>query len=185
MIGNFIADHIKGNQFTHLSSEIQQGIKLHREIDTFTDAHKITRISKRRLHKRYGLFAGIIIDIFYDHYLAKNWSDYSAMPLGVYVNSVYQLLTQQKQILPEKTLQLMPYMIQYNWLYNYQYKEGIKSVLNGMNRRTNNKGQIDLAIEDLYQLDEDFEKDFQLFFEDLRIFSHQKIKQLQQQNTQT
>jgi hypothetical protein len=54
-----------------------------------------------------------------------------------------------------------------------------------MNRRTNNKGQIDLAIEDLYQLDEDFEKDFQLFFEDLRIFSHQKIKQLQQQNTQT
>ena len=185
MIGNFIADHIKGNQFTHLSSEIQQGIKLHREIDTFTDAHKITRTSKRRLHKRYGLFAGIIIDIFYDHYLAKNWSDYSAMPLGVYVNSVYQLLTQQKQILPEKTLQMMPFMIQYNWLYNYQYKEGIKSVLNGMNRRTNNKGQIDLAIEDLYQLDKYFEKDFQLFFEDLQIFSHQKIKQLQQQNTQT
>ena len=185
MIGNFIADHIKGNQFTHLSSEIQQGIKLHREIDTFTDAHKITRTSKRRLHKRYGLFAGIIIDIFYDHYLAKNWSDYSAMPLGVYVNSVYQLLTQQKQILPEKTLQMMPFMIQYNWLYNYQYKEGIKSVLNGMNRRTNNKGQIDLAIEDLYQLDKYFEKDFKLFFEDLQIFSHQKIKQLQQQNTQT
>jgi acyl carrier protein phosphodiesterase len=185
MIGNFIADHIKGNQFTHLSSEIQLGIKLHREIDTFTDAHKITRISKRRLHKRYGLFAGIIIDIFYDHYLAKNWSNYSAMPLDIYVNSVYQLLDHQKEILPEKTLQLMPYMIQYNWLYNYQYKEGIKSVLNGMNRRTNNKGQIDLAIEDLYQLDEDFEKDFQLFFEDLRIFSHQKIKQLQQQNTQT
>jgi acyl carrier protein phosphodiesterase len=185
MIGNFIADHIKGNQFTHLSSEIQQGIKLHREIDTFTDAHKITRTSKRRLHKRYGLFAGIIIDIFYDHYLAKNWSDYSAMPLGVYVNSVYQLLTQQKQILPEKTLQMMPFMIQYNWLCNYQYKEGIKSVLNGMNRRTNNKGQIDLAIEDLYQLDKYFEKDFQLFFEDLQIFSHQKIKQLQQQNTQT
>ena len=107
------------------------------------------------------------------------------MPLDIYVNSVYQLLDHQKEILPEKTLLLMPYMIQYNWLYNYQYKEGIKSVLNGMNRRTNNKGQIDLAIEDLYQLDEDFEKDFQLFFEDLRIFSHQKIKQLQQQNTQT
>ena len=185
MIGNFIADHIKGNQFTHLSSEIQQDIKLHREIDTFTDAHKITRISKRRLHKRYGLFAGIIIDIFYDHYLAKNWSNYSAMPLDIYVNSVYQLLDHQKEILPEKTLQMMPFMIQYNWLYNYQYKEGIKSVLNGMNSRTNNKGQIDLAIEDLYQLDEDFEKDFQLFFEDLRILSHQKIKQLEQRNTQT
>ena len=102
MIGNFIADHIKGNQFTHLSSEIQEGIKLHREIDTFTDAHKITRISKRRLHKRYGLFAGIIIDIFYDHYLAKNWSNYSAMPLDIYVNSVYQLLDHQKEVLQKK-----------------------------------------------------------------------------------
>lgn len=71
MIGNFIADHIKGNRFSHLNSEIQKGIRLHREIDTFTDSHVITKKSKRRLHKRYGLYAGIIIDIFYDHYLAK------------------------------------------------------------------------------------------------------------------
>ena len=92
MIGNFIADHIKGNQFTHLGPEIQQGIKLHQKIDTFTDTHEVTRRSKRRLHKRYGLFAGIVIDIFYDHYLAKNWNDYSEIPLKVYVNSVYNLV---------------------------------------------------------------------------------------------
>ena len=149
MIGNFIADHIKGNQFSHFNSEIKMGIKLHREIDTFTDTHEITRISKRRLHKRYGLFAGVIVDIFYDHYLAKNWNNYSAIPLKIYVNSVYNLLNSHKKILPEKTLQMIPYMIKYNWLYNYQYKEGIKNVLQGMNRRTNNKGQIDLGIEDL------------------------------------
>ena len=183
MIGNFIADHIKGNQFSHFNSEIKLGIKLHREIDTFTDTHEITRISKRRLHKRYGLFAGIIIDIFYDHYLAKNWNNYSAIPLKIYVNSVYNLLNSHKQILPEKTLQMIPYMIKYNWLYNYQYKEGIKNVLQGMNRRTNNKGQIDLAIEDLYKLDKDFDKDFKLFFSDLKKFSHQKIKKLHLQNT--
>ena len=63
------------------------------------------------------------------------------------------------------------------------YKEGIKNVLQGMNRRTNNKGQIDLAIEDLYKLDTDFDKDFESFFKDLRIFSHQKIKKLNPQNT--
>ena len=163
-------------------------LKLLNAIEVSKETFKAKELAKIMIGEANSLInqhMGIIIDIFYDHYLAKNWSDYSAMPLGVYVNSVYQLLTQQKQILPEKTLQMMPFMIQYNWLYNYQYKEGIKSVLNGMNRRTNNKGQIDLAIEDLYQLDEDFEKDFQLFFEDLRIFSHQKIKQLQQQNTQT
>jgi len=85
--------------------------------------------------------------------------------------------------LPEKTLQMIPYMIKYNLLYNYQYKEGIKNVLQGMNRRTNNKGQIDLAIEDLYKLDKDFDKDFKLFFSDLKKFSHQKIKKSHLQNT--
>ena len=178
MIGNFIADHIKGNQFTHLHPEIQQGIKLHRQIDTFTDAHPITRKSKRRLNKRYGLYAGIIIDIFYDHYLAKNWTQYSAIPLDVYVNAIYKLLEENKDILPEKTLHLLPYMVEYNWLYNYQYKEGIKSVLNGMNRRTKNKSQMNLAIEDLHELDKEFQEDFHDFFEDLRTFSHQKLKEI-------
>lgn len=183
MIGNFIADHIKGNQFTHLDPKIQLGIKLHRQIDTYTDTHEITRRSKRRLHKRYGLFAGIVIDIFYDHYLAKNWKNYSAIPLKIYVNSVYNLVNSYKEILPEKTVQIIPYMVKYNWLYNYKYKEGIKSVLEGMNKRTNKIGQIDLAINDLRILDKDFEIDFESFFDDLQIFSHQKIKELQLQNT--
>ena len=182
MIGNFIADHIRGNRFTHLDPEIQQGIKLHREIDTFTDAHPITRKSKRRLNKRYGLYAGIIIDIFYDHYLAKNWHEYSAIPLDVFVDSVYALLDGNKEILPEKTNHMLPYMMKHNWLFNYQFKKGIKSVLNGMNRRTKNLGQMDLAIDDLYELDSEFEKDFKLFFEDLRIFTNQKLVELQLSN---
>lgn len=182
LIGNFIADHIRGNRFTHLDPEIQQGIKLHREIDTFTDAHPITRKSKRRLNKRYGLYAGIIIDIFYDHYLAKNWHEYSAIPLDVFVDSVYALLDGNKEILPEKTNHMLPYMIEHNWLFNYQFKKGIKSVLNGMNRRTKNLGQMDLAIDDLYELDSEFEKDFKLFFEDLRIFTNQKLVELQLSN---
>ena len=183
MIGNFIADNIKGNQFTNLDPTIQKGIKLHREIDTFTDSHKITRMSKRRLHKRYGLYDGIVIDIFYDHYLAKNWSNYSAIPLKIYVNSFYDLVYSYQEVLPEKTLKMIHYMIKYDWLFNYKYKEGIKNVLEGMNRKTNNKGQIDLAIHDLRKLDKDFEKDFELFFTDLQRFSHQKIKELSLQNT--
>jgi acyl carrier protein phosphodiesterase len=180
LIGNFIADHIKGNKFTHFHPEIQQGIVLHRHIDTFTDAHEIVRKSKRRLHKRYGHYAGVIIDIFYDHYLAKNWSTYSAIPLDVYVQSVYTLLQKNVDILPEKTQHLLPYMLQYDWLYNYQFKEGIAVVLTGMNRRTKGKSQMHLAIEDLENLHQEFEEDFTLFFEDLRIFSDQKLKELNQ-----
>ena len=179
MIGNFIADSIRGNQFTHYSKDIQKGIRLHREIDTFTDAHEIVRRSKRRLHKRYGLYAGIIIDIFYDHYLAKNWDDYSAIPLEVYVDSVYKLLNSQFEILPEKTQHLLPFMIEYNWLYNYQYLEGMQRVLNGMNRRTKNKSQMHLAVQDLQEHTKEFESDFTEFFEELQAFTDQKLDEIQ------
>jgi acyl carrier protein phosphodiesterase len=178
LIGNFIADHIQGNKFTHFHPEIQQGIILHRHIDTFTDAHEIVRKSKRRLHKRYGHYAGVIIDIFYDHYLAKNWSTYSAIPLDIYVNAVYGLLQSKSAELPEKTQYLLPYMLQYDWLYNYQFTEGIAQVLTGMNRRTKGKSQMHLAIEDLENLHQEFEEDFTLFFEDLRTFSDQKLKEI-------
>jgi len=183
MIGNFIADGIPGNKFEHYSKEIKQGILLHREIDTFTDAHEIVRKSKRRLHARYKHYKGVVIDIFYDHYLARNWHHFSEIPLDIYVQSVYTLLQDNYDILPEKTQHLLPYMIEYDWLYNYQHTEGIREVLNGMNRRTKGVSQMDLAIEDLQDLDAEFEQDFMFFFEELRIFSSQKLKQISQKQT--
>ncbi len=83
IIGNFIADHIVGNKFQQYSDAIQKGIMLHREIDTYTDAHAIVRRSKRRLNERYRHYNGVIIDIFYDHFLAVNWNTYSNIPLNI------------------------------------------------------------------------------------------------------
>ncbi|MDG2194024.1 MAG: acyl carrier protein phosphodiesterase [Polaribacter sp.] len=180
LIGNFIADGIQGNQFTHLSSEIQQGIALHRHIDTYTDAHPIVRKSKRRLHKRYGHYDGVIIDLFYDHFLARNWNQYSAIPLDIYVKSVYQLLQEQVDILPLKTQQFLPHLIAYDWLYNYQFFDGMEAILNGMNRRTQLKSKMNMAIEDLKDLHQEFENDFTLFFKDLCIFSDRKLKEIQE-----
>jgi len=179
MIGNFIADHIERNKFDHFHTEIQQGILLHREIDTFTDAHKIVRKSKRRLHKRYGHYDGVIIDLFYDYFLAKNWREYSSIPLDVYANGVYTLLQNNFEILPKKTQQILPFLIDYNWLYNYQFLDGMEKVLKGMNKRTQGRSKMDLAIEDLKILEKDFEADFTLFFKDLCLFSSQKRKEKQ------
>ncbi|MGB0879588.1 MAG: ACP phosphodiesterase, partial [Polaribacter sp.] len=92
MIGNFIADHIRGNKFKHFHPKIQQGILLHRQIDTFTDRHSIVRKSKRRLHERYRHYDGVIIDIFFDHFLAKNWNKYSDIPLAEYIDTFYKSL---------------------------------------------------------------------------------------------
>ncbi|WP_132794661.1 acyl carrier protein phosphodiesterase [Tenacibaculum skagerrakense] len=178
MLGNFIADHVRGNKFKHLPEDIQKGIHLHRKIDTFTDSNEIVRISKRRLHERYGHYDGVIIDIFYDHFLAKNWDDYSQIPLDIYTNSIYAYLQSQLKILPEKTKELLPYMIQYNWLYNYQFIEGIQDVLKGMNRRTRGKSKMNLAIEDLELYYTDFENDFQTFMFELINFVSIEIDKL-------
>lgn len=178
MIGNFIADHIRGNNYDKFSKEIQQGIFLHREIDTFTDAHKVVRKSKRRLHKRYRHYDGVIIDIFYDYFLAKNWATYSAIPLAVYTKSVYDLFDKISAELPLKSQQFIKYMIEYDILFNYQYKEGIAKVLNGMNHRTKGKSQMNLAIEDLSLLEAELEEDFTIFFQDLVAFTNQKLKEI-------
>ena len=177
-IGNFIADAIKGNNYKHLPEEIQKGIILHREIDSFTDANEIVRKSKRRLHERYRHYDGVIIDILYDHYLAKNWANYSQTALKEYTQDFYIILTNNYDLLPEKTKHLMPYMIQDDWLYNYSNLDGIERVLQGMNRRTKNKSQMHLAIEDLKINYTSFENDFEEFFKQLINFTNKKIKEL-------
>ena len=179
MIGNFIADHVRGNHFTHFNVEIQQGIILHRAIDTFTDAHPIVRKSKRRLHKRYRHYDGVIIDIFYDYFLAKNWAQYSAIPLDIYTKAIYDLFDKKSPELPIKSQNFIKYMIEYDILYNYQFKDGIAKVLNGMNSRTKGKSQMNLAIEDLSIVHTALEKDFKLFFIDLIQFSNQKLIEIQ------
>ena len=178
MIGNFIADSVRGNKYKLFPENIQKGIILHRHIDTYTDQHKTVRFSKRRLHERYGHYDGVIIDMFYDHYLAKNWNNYSAIPLDVFSQSFYKLLRGNYDILPEKIQHMLPYLEKYDWLYNYQFLEGMESVLEGMNRRTKLKSKMNLAITDLEEHYESFEKEFNLFFKDLIIYVQQKTQEL-------
>ena len=177
-IGNFIADSIRGNKFKHLPERVQQGIKLHRNIDSFTDAHETWRKSKKRLYKNYGHYSGIIVDIFYDHFLAKNWKTYSDTPLYEFVNNFYDLLEDNYEILPVGVHRMMPYMISDNWIFNYSKMDGIAKVLNGMNRRTKNKSKMNFAILDLEEHYEKFEKEFSSFFEELIRFSKEKFNSL-------
>lgn len=174
-LGNFFSDFIKGNNYKHFSKEIQNGIYLHRQIDSFTDAHKLVRVSKRRLHERYGHYDGIIIDILYDHFLAKNWNDYSKVPLKEYEDDFLTLLENNLDILPEKVHLALPYMQKQRWLTAYASLEGIEKALIGVNRRTKGKAKMDLAIEDLKINYSDLENDFTLFFKDLIALSNKII----------
>lgn len=174
LIGNFISDAVKGNKYQNYPDEIKAGILLHREIDTFTDTHPIVRKSMHRLHERYGHYDGVIIDILYDHFLAKNWNQYSEIPLEIYAQNVYEFLSENSDTFPEELQKLLPSMIQYNWLVNYASLEGIERVLGGMNKRTKGISKMDLAIGDLKLYYTEFEDDFTAYFKELEAFSDQK-----------
>ncbi len=178
-IGNFIADGIRGKDYEIYAKDIQTGILLHREIDTYTDAHKTVRLSTKRLHKNYSHYSGVIVDILYDHFLAKNWSHYSQIPLAAYIDDFYDTLEDHFEILPQRIKQMMPYMIADNWLLSYASIDGITKVLEGMNRRTKNKSKMNLAVNELQEFYNEFETEFTHFFDDLIAFSTEKLKQIQ------
>jgi acyl carrier protein phosphodiesterase len=168
-IGNFMADGVRGNKYLHYPEEVQKGIVLHRAIDTFTDAHPIFRKSKHRLHEKYGHYSGVIIDILYDHFLAKNWNLYSNEPLEVYVANFYKSLEDNYEILNSKTKNLMPYMFENNWLVSYATISGIEMILFQMDYRTKHRVNMQEAIVELQEFYTDLEEEFTLFFEEMRI----------------
>jgi len=180
IIGNFIADGIRGKKYKDYPKDIQTGILLHRNIDTYTDAHKTVRESTKRLHEKYGHYAGVIVDILYDHFLAKNWNNYSNVPLEDYVEKFYDILEDNFDILPARIQKMMPYMIADNWLLSYASIEGIAKVLEGMNRRTKNRSQMNLAVNELQEFYNEFEDEFTRFFEELIQFSKEKLTELQE-----
>ena len=175
-IGNFMADGIKGKDYKKHPKDIQIGILLHREIDTFTDAHPTVRKSTKRLHKKYGHYSGVIVDILYDHFLAKNWDTYSNVPLDEYVDGFYDTLEQNFSKLEIRVQKMMPFMIANNWLLSYASIDGITKVLDGMNRRTKNRSQMNLAVYELEEFYTEFENEFTSFFEELIAFSKDKLK---------
>ena len=173
-----MADSIRGNSYLEYPEEIKKGILLHRYIDTFTDSHPIYRKSKHRLHENYGHYSGIVIDIFYDHFLAKNWTNYCEQPLEDFASNFYKSLELHYDITTERTKGMMPYMTERNWLVSYATIAGIGMILFQMDHRTKNKGNMKNAIKELQQYYNQFEEEFTLFFEELRTHSKEKLAAL-------
>jgi acyl carrier protein phosphodiesterase len=177
-LGNFMADSIRGRDYLQFPERIQKGVLLHRAIDTFTDTHPITRKSSKRLHSRYRHYSMVIVDIYYDHFLARNWDSYSDISLESFTDNFYILLEENLHLMPE-TVQLMtPYMITDNWLLSYRELDGIHRVLKGLNRRTGLKSGMDQAMEELEDFYGEFQTEFTAFFDELIIFSRQKLATL-------
>lgn len=178
MLGNFFADSIHGSKYLDYPPEIQKGILLHRFIDSFTDSHPIYRQSKHRLHENYGHYSGVIMDIVYDHFLAKNWPRYSTISLENYADDFYKLLEKNFANLPERTQNMMPYMIKQNWLVTYKTIAGIEKILFQMDYRTKHRANMPQAVNELKQFYTEFESEFTAFFKELETNCLKKISEL-------
>ncbi len=177
-LGNFIADGIKGKRYLKYPPKIQKGILLHRAIDSYTDAHPTVRQSTKRLHQNYSHYSGVIVDILYDHFLAKNWTHYHDLPLDEYANNFYNLLRDNFEILPARIQRMMPYMISDNWLLSYASVQGISTILSQMNVRTKNRSKMNFAVLELEEFYDEFEAEFTSFFDDLITYTKNKLQEL-------
>ncbi len=173
-VGNFIGDYVKGTNYKQYTELVQKGILIHRNIDTFTDRHPIIRRSKSQLNPKYHKYSGIIIDIFYDHFLAKEWENFSEESLKKFVYYFYEVLILHFAILPRRVKQFLPIFILNNWLESYLTIEGIGVVLHRMTKRTSLPDYTKFAIDELSSNYEKYRADFYDFFPKLIQFVEDK-----------
>lgn len=166
--GNFLGDFVKGKKLENYPAGIKKGILLHRAIDSYTDHHPLVLQSKRRLYSRFHHYSAVLVDIYYDHFLALHFHEYHSRPLPEFCQGIYSLLEQQKSQLTEKALFVLPYLKRDNWLLNYRTMEGIDRACKGIARRSPYASQMEKGVEGLQEHYTFLEQDFRTFFNDIR-----------------
>ena len=184
-LGGLIADFARGRLQTlakQYPAEVVQGIAVHRQVDSFTDLHDQVSRSKARFSPSRRRYAGIIVDVLYDHYLSRNWNRYTDISRDEFIEEAYQLLRDNQRYLPARMHRVVPIMIEQDWLGSYQTIEEIGTVYERMSRRLRHPNTLAGAIEEVVALYPELEKDFEYFFpellahvnriKDLQIFGH-------------
>lgn len=179
LVGNFIGDFIKGRQaLNKFDPEIIRGVELHRAIDEFTDNHFIVHESKDRLRPKYRHYAAVIIDVFYDHFLALHWKKFHHRSLNDFASDTYKTIEGFSPILPLRFKQMFPYMISGNWLVNYAGITGVHRALSGMASRSPYDSKMEYATSDLEKHYKEFNDEFERFFPELKRFCEEWLRQL-------
>ena len=175
LVGNFVADSVKGKKkILQFPEKVQKGIIMHREIDYFMDTHPIVKQGMGRLRENYPKFSGVIMDIFYDHFLAKNWRDYSTKTLEKYTEDVYEIVDNHKAILVGKSKMMYPYMKRDNWLLSYATIDGIESILKRMTNRIGNKVVLNQSVNELAKYYNEYDEEFKEYFSEIMDYISEK-----------
>jgi acyl carrier protein phosphodiesterase len=171
MLGNVLADFVKGKAHLALPPAVQEGVLLHRQVDKFTDNHPVTHRSIGRVRERWGWFSGILIDVFYDHFLALDWERYSSQPLRAFIDNAYGVLLAHQPLMPEHMQELVQRMVRDDRLMSYTGFDGIAVTLKRISRLIRRREvHLELAIEDLQRHHDALRADFHDFFPELVAF---------------
>jgi acyl carrier protein phosphodiesterase len=166
LLGNFIADHLRGNDFKDYPSGIIEGIHLHRRIDSFTDAHAEFKKSKRVFYDGFEKYSGILVDIYFDYFLAKDFEKYSSAPLKLFSENVYEIYLAHQHILPKTSSGFLDYVVKNNIYNSYASLKGIETVLNHLSHRISHRVQLDHSIELFRENENTLQANFDVFFKD-------------------
>ncbi|MFW9080257.1 ACP phosphodiesterase [Pseudomonas sp. P2757] len=170
LLGSLYGDFVKGRLQGQFDPEVEAAIALHRRIDVFTDRHPLVDVSLGRFSTTRRRYAGIVLDVFFDHCLARDWSRYADRPLAQFTSNVYRVLSGERQ-LPERLAQIAPHMMANDWLGSYQEFEVLEQVLRGISRRLSRPEELAGAMEELRRLYEPLSEDFALFYPQLQDFA--------------
>ncbi|HSC34190.1 MAG TPA: ACP phosphodiesterase [Thermodesulfobacteriota bacterium] len=174
VLGNLMGDFVKGPIGNGFPPEIEEGIRTHRKIDVYTDSHEIFKASKKLISPERRRFAGVIIDLTFDHLLSKNWASYSDFDLGNFIRDTYVLLDRRKAILPERFRLFLPRMIEEDWLGSYRTLEGtgiaLDRISERLRKRFHRENKLRGAIEEVESNYKELDKNFNMFFPELISF---------------
>lgn len=166
-IGNFIGDFVKGNQLNSQPSCIRSGIVLHRKIDSFTDSHPVVIEIIGMLRPVFGRYSGIIVDMYFDYFLAVSFFDYAGVRLSTFAFRFYVDLLFYYKYLPVRVKRFVFHFIATNRLKRYSTLEGLKSSLQIMSNHKIPAIEPDKTIDFLIQNHDELEDKFHQFFPDL------------------
>lgn len=175
LVGNMISDFVKGKKRFDFDETVQKGIMLHRSIDTFTDAHEVTKKAKQFFKPAVGLYAGAFVDVVYDHFLANDKNEFTAETLLQFSLHVYATLSNYATILPEKFSRMFPYMKRDNWLYNYRTISGTEKSFGGLTYRAKYLNESDNAINCFKKNYTVLEGCYNIFFKDVKQFAYKEF----------
>ncbi|QYF93672.1 ACP phosphodiesterase [Massilia sp. PAMC28688] len=142
MVGALLGDFAKADAWTAYPPPVALEIIVHRQVDSFTDSHPATLEALALFAPARRRFAGIALDVFYDHLLSRHWAQYSDLPRRQFIAQFYAALLAHDAILPERLRAILPSLVGHDWLARYHHMDGVAWAVTRMSQRLSKNGQL-------------------------------------------